>query len=75
MPGENFFEIQAAAKSYTKKYFSLSEILEVEKKELSQRNGLVAIPFDKGIGFFVMKKHTQEAKLTQVRDSGNLGRY
>ena len=62
--------------SHTQKSTSVSErYWNWKKKELSQRNGLVAIPFDKGIGFFVKKKHTQEAKLTQMRDSGNLGRY
>ena len=39
----------------------------IEKaRKYLKSNELVAVPFDKGIGFCVMKEPTYEAKLTQL---------
>ena len=40
-----------------------------------KNNQLVALPFDKGVGFCVMKKHTYYEKLTKLTESKQFERY
>ena len=46
------------------------EILEFKGVEKARKylkdNGLLAVPFDKGVGFYVMKKETYEKKLKDL---------
>ena len=68
--GEKLWELEAAAKSYTKKVGQTSRDMGIEKARKNLKNNeLEAVSFDKGVGFCVMKKHREEQKLTQIIES------
>ncbi|XP_063713937.1 uncharacterized protein LOC134841828 [Symsagittifera roscoffensis] len=70
VPGEKLCEIEAAAKSYAKRVRQTPSDRGIEKaRKYLKDNGLLAVPFDKGVGFCVMKKTTYEAKLTELLQS------
>ena len=58
---------KAAAIRYTKnvKHTPSDKGVERARKYLKD-NGLLAVPFDKGVGFCVMKKETYEKKLKDL---------
>ena len=68
-PGETLFEIEAAAKSYSKniKGTPLDRTLSKVQKYFGD-NALIAVPFDSGISFCVMKNSTYAEKLEKVLD-------
>ena len=64
IPGEKSCEIEAAAKRYDKNVKQTPSDKDVEKaRKYFKYNGLLAVPFDKRVGFCVMKKETYEKKL------------
>ena len=64
IPGEKLCEIEAAAKRYARNVKQTPSDKGVEKvRKYLKDNGLLAVPFDTGVGFFVMKKETYEKKL------------
>ena len=65
--GENICEIEVAAKRYAmnKKQTPSDKGVEKAKKFLNE-NGFLAVPFDKGMDFCVMKKETYEKKLKDL---------
>ena len=67
--GKKLLEIEAAAKRYSKniRETPLDRALAKVQKYLRD-NALFAVPFDKGVGFCVMKKSTYAEKLEKVRD-------
>ena len=66
-PGEKLCEIEAAAKRYAKNVKQTPADKGVEKaRKYLKDNGLLAVPFDKGVGFSVMKKETYERKLKDL---------
>ena len=67
IPGEKLCKIEAAANIFAKnvKHTSSDKSVEKARKYLSD-NGLLAVPFDKGVGFCVMKKETYEKKLKDL---------
>ena len=69
VPGEKQFENEAAAKCYSKniREAPLDRALANVQKYL-RYNALFAVPFDKGVGFCVMKKSTYAEKLEKVLD-------
>ena len=70
IPGEKLCEIEAAAKRYAKYVKQTPSDKGVEKaRKYLKDNGLLAVPFDpfdKGVGFCVMKKETYEKKLKDL---------
>ncbi|XP_063728136.1 uncharacterized protein LOC134855525 [Symsagittifera roscoffensis] len=73
VPGEKLCEIEAAAKSYAKRVRQTPSDRGIEKsRKYLKDNGLLAVPFDKGVGFCVMKKTTNEAKRTELLQSEQL---
>ena len=64
VPGEKLFEIEAAAKWYSNNIIEtlLDRALAKVQKYLRD-NSLIAVPFDKGVGFCVMKKSRYAEKL------------
>ena len=59
--GEKLCEIEAAAKRYAKNVKQTPSDKDVEKaRKCLKDNGLLAVPFDKGVGFCVMKKKEYE---------------
>ena len=65
--GEKLCEIEAAAKRYAKNVKKTPSDKGVEKvRNYLKDNGLLAVPFDKGVGFCVMKKETYEKKLKDL---------
>ena len=68
VPGEKMFEIEAAAKLYSKniRETPLDKALAKVLKYLLD-NGLIAVPFEKGVGFCVIKKKTYAEKPEKVR--------
>ena len=67
IPGEKLCEIEAAAKRYAKNVKQIPSDKGVEKaRKYLKDNGLLAVPFDKGVGFCVMKKETYEKKLKDL---------
>ena len=67
LPGEKLREIEAAAKRYAKKVKQTSSDKGVEEaRKYLKDNGFLAVPFDKGVGFCVMKKETYEKKLKDL---------
>ena len=67
IPGENSCEIEAAAKRYAKNVKQTPSDKGVEKaRKYLKGNGLLAMPFDKVVGFCVMKKETHEKKLKDL---------
>ena len=74
IPGEKFCEIEAAAKRYAKNVKQTPSDKGVEKaRKYLKDNGLLEVPFDKAVGFCVMKKETYEKKL-KFRRQENLVR-
>ena len=62
--GETLCEIEAAAKAYAKNVRQTPRDKAVEKpRKYLKDNGLLAVPFDKGVGFCIMRKRTYESKL------------
>ena len=73
IPGEKICEIEAAAKRYAKKVKQTPSDKSVEKaRKYLKDNGLLAVPFDKEVGFCVMKKETYEKKLKYSFRQNNL---
>ena len=67
IPGEKLCEIEAAAKRYAKNVKPTPSDKGVEKaRKYLKDNGLLAVPFDMGVGFCVMKKETHEKKLKDL---------
>ena len=67
IPGEKSCEIEAAAKRYDKNVKQTPSDKDVEKaRKYLKDNGLLAVPFDKGVGFCVMKKETYEKKMKDL---------
>ena len=67
IPGEKSCEIEAAAKRYDKNVKQPPSDKDVEKaRKYLKDNGLLAVPFDKGVGFCVMKKETYEKKVKDL---------
>ena len=64
--GETFCEIEAAAKAYAK---NLKQTPRDKVKKYLKDNGLLAVPFDKGVGFCIMRKRTFESKLESLLQS------
>ena len=59
LPGEKLCEIEAAAKRYAKNVKQTPSDKGVEKaRKYLKDNGFLEVPFDKGVGFWVMKKET-----------------
>ena len=70
VPGEAVCEIEAMAKSYAKRVKQTPSDKGVEKaRKYLKSNGLVAVTYDKGVGFCVMRKDTYENKLSDTLDS------
>ena len=70
VPGEAVCEIEAVAKSYAKRVKQTPSDKGVEKaRKYLKSNGLVAVTYDKGVGFCVMRKDTYENKLSDTLDS------
>ena len=57
--GETLCEIEAAAKAYARKVrqTSIEQVVEKTRKYLKD-NEFLAVPFDKGVGFCIMRKQT-----------------
>ena len=67
IPGEKLRDIEAAAKKYaTKKKQTPSDKVVEEATKYLKDNGLLAVPFDNGVGFCVMKNETYEKKLKNL---------
>ena len=70
VPGEALCEIEAVAKTYAKRVKQTPTDKGVEKaRKYLKSNGLVAVPYDKGVGFCVMRNDTYENKLSYTLDS------
>ena len=68
--GETLCEIEAAAKAYAKNVRQTPRDKAVEKtRKYLKDNGLLAVPFDKGGGFCIMRKQTYESKLESLLQS------
>ena len=66
-PGEKLCEIEAAAKRYAKNVKQTPSDKGAEKtRKYLKDNGLLAVSFDNGVGFCVMKKETYEKKLKDL---------
>ena len=64
VPGKAFCEIKAVAKTYAKNMKQSPTDKGVEKaRKYLKSNGLVAVPYDKDVGFCVMRKDTYENML------------
>ena len=64
--GETLCQIQAAAKAYAKNVKQTPRDKAVEKtRKYLKDNGLLTVPFDKGLGFCIIRKQTYESKLDQ----------
>ena len=67
LAGEKLCENEAAAERNAKNVKQSPSDIGVEKaRKYLQENGLLAVPFDKGVGFCVMKKETYEEKLKDL---------
>ena len=73
--GEALCEIEAVAKAYAKRVKQTPSDKGVEKaRKYLRSNGLVAVPYDKGVGFCVMRKNTYENKLSDTLDSNQFSK-
>ena len=73
--GEALCEIGAVAKAYAKRVKQTPSDKGVEKaRKYLKSNGLVAVPYDKGVGFCVMRKDTYENKLSDTLDSNQFSK-
>ena len=67
LSGEKLCEIEAAAKRYAKNVKpTLSDKGVGKARKYLKDSGLLTVPFDKGVGFCVMKKETYEKKLKDL---------
>ena len=75
VPGDALCEIEAVSKAYTigAKQTPSDKGIEKAQKYLKS-NGLVAVPYDKGVGFCVMRKDTYENKLSDTLDSNQFSK-
>ena len=75
VPGEALCEIEAVAKADAKrvKQTPSDKGVETKRKNLKS-NGLVAVPYDTGMGFCVMRKDTYENKLSDTLDSNQFSK-
>ena len=64
--GETLCEIEAAAKAYAK---NVRQTPRDKARKYLKDNGLLAVPFDKGVGFRIMRKQTNESKLESLLQS------
>ena len=65
--GETLCDIEAATKAYAKNVRQTQRDKAVEKTmKYLKDNGLLAVPFDKGVGFSMMRKQTYESKLESL---------
>ena len=72
IPVEALWEIEAVAKAYAKMVKQTPSDKGVEKtRKYLKSNGLVAVPYDKGVCFCVMRKNTDENKLSDTLDSNH----
>ena len=70
VPGEALCEIEVVAKAYAKRVKQTSSDKGVQKaRKYLKSNGLVSVPYDKGVGFCIMRKNTYENKLSDTLDS------
>ena len=70
VPGEALCGIEAVAKAYARRLKQTPCDKGVEKaRKYLKSNGLVAVQYDKGVGFCVMRKDTYENKLSETLDS------
>ena len=68
--GETLCEIEAAAKAYAKIVRQTPRDKAVEKtRKYLKDNGLLAVPFDKGVSFCIMRKQTYESRLESLLQS------
>ena len=68
--GETLCEKEAAAKAYAKNVRQTPRDKAVEQtRKYLKNNGLLAVPFDKGVGFCIMRKQTYESKLESLLQS------
>ena len=75
VPGEALCEIEAVAKAYAKRVKQTPYDKGVEKaRKYLKSNGLVAVPYDKGVGFCVIRKDTYENKLSDTLDSNQFNK-
>ena len=75
VPGEALCEIEAVAKAYAKRMKQTPSDKGVEKaRKYLKSNGLVAVPYDRGVGFCVMRKDTYENKLLDTLDSNQFSK-
>ena len=75
VPGEALCEIEAVAKAYAKRVKQTPSDKGVEKaRKYLKSNGLVAVPYDKGVGFCVMRKDTYENRLSDALDSNQFSK-
>ena len=66
-------EIEAVAKAYAKRVKQTPSNKGVEKARKYQKSkGLVAVLYNKGLGFCAMRKETYENKLSDILDSNQL---
>ena len=66
-PGETLCEIEAAAKAYAKNVRQTPRDNAVKKtRNHFKDNGLLAVPFDKGVGNCIMRKQMYESKLESL---------
>ena len=64
VPGEKLFEIEAVAKWYSKNLRKTHSDRALAKvKKYLRDNNLIAVPFNEGVGFCVMKISTYAEKL------------
>ena len=67
---ETLCEVEAAAKAFAKNVSQTPRDKAVEKtKKYLRDNGLLAVPFDKGVGFCIMRKQSYESKLESLSKS------
>ena len=75
VPGEALCEIKAVAKTYAKRVKQTPSDKGVERaRKYLKSNGLVAVPYDKGVDFCVMRKETYENKLSETLDSNQFSK-
>ena len=75
VPGEALCEIEAAAKAYAKRAKQTPSDKGVEKaRKYLKSNGLVAVMFDKDVGFCVMRKDIYENRLSDTLDSNQFSK-
>ena len=68
--GEILCEFEAAAKAYAKNVRQMPRDKAIAKTwKYLKDNGMLAVPFDKGVGFCIMTKQTYESKLESLLQS------